>query len=112
VNTKRRSLRSKPISKRPGFKWAGVESHPVAAEKIKFGVDGRDEEIENYIAAIKALGNICVPVLCYNFMAGLSWYRTRVDAPGRGGALITDFDNTAAKEQGLTKWGDVPEEKR
>src|SRR5687768_12785222 len=35
-----------------GFTIAGVESHPVPAEKIKLGLDGRDEEIENYIAAI------------------------------------------------------------
>ena len=94
-----------------GMHVAGVESHPVPAEKIKLGVDGRDEEIENYIAAIRALGNVGIPVLCYNFMAGLSWYRTKVDAPGRGGALITDFDLQAAKAQGPTKWGEVSEDK-
>ena len=90
---------------------AGVESHPVPAEKIKLGVDGRDEEIENYIAAIKALSNVGIPVLCYNFMAGLGWYRTKVDAPGRGGALITDFDNAAAKASGSYSVGRDPEEK-
>jgi len=94
-----------------GMTVAGVESHPVPAEKIKLGIEGRDEEIENYIAAIKALGNVGIPVLCYNFMAGLGWYRTKVDAPGRGGALITDLDLKAANAQGLTKWGEVPEEK-
>ncbi|HET8546807.1 MAG TPA: mannonate dehydratase, partial [Bryobacteraceae bacterium] len=94
-----------------GLKVAGVESHPVPAEKIKLGVEGRDEEIENYIAAIKAMGNVGIPVLCYNFMAGLGWYRTRVDSPGRGGALITEFNNDAARTQGLTKWGEIHEEK-
>lgn len=94
-----------------GMGVAGVESHPVAAEKIKLGIEGRDEEIENYIGAIKALGNVGIPVLCYNFMAGLGWYRTKVDALGRGNALITDFDNSAAKALGLTKWDEVPEEK-
>jgi mannonate dehydratase len=94
-----------------GMEVAGVESHPVPAEKIKLGIEGRDEEIENYIAAIKALGNVGIKVLCYNFMAGLGWYRTQVDAKGRGGALVTDFDLAAAKAQGLTKWGEVPEEK-
>lgn len=97
--------------KSAGITIAGVESHPVNAEKIKLGIDGRDEELENYIAAIKALSNVGIPVLCYNFMAGLGWYRTKVDAPGRGGALVTDFDNTAAKALGLTKWGEVSEEK-
>jgi len=37
-----------------GLTIAGVESHPVAAEKIKLGLPGRDEEIANYCAVIKA----------------------------------------------------------
>ena len=94
-----------------GVTVEGVESHPVPAEKIKLGTAGRDEEIENYIAAIQAMGRVGIPVLCYNFMAGLGWYRTRVDARGRGGALITVFDNAAAKAQGPTQWGEVSEEK-
>lgn len=94
-----------------GVTIAGVESHPVPAEKIKLGIAGRDEEIENYIAAIQALGKAGIPVLCYNWMAGLGWYRTRVDAKGRGNALITEFDNRAARAEGLTKWGEIPEEK-
>ena len=94
-----------------GVTVSGVESHPVAAEKIKLGVAGRDEEIENYVGAIKALGNVGIPVLCYNFMAGLGWYRTKLNGLGRGGALITDFDNEAAKAQGLTQWGEIHEDK-
>jgi mannonate dehydratase len=90
---------------------AGVESHPVPAEKIKLGLPGRDEEIENYIAAIKALAGVGIPMVCYNWMAGLGWYRTRVDAATRGGALVSEFDNDVAKTQGLTEWGEVSEEK-
>lgn len=94
-----------------GMVFAGVESHPVPAEKIKLGLPGRDEELENYVAAIQALGQAGVPMVCYNWMAGLGWYRTRVDIPARGGALISEFDNQAAKRQGLTEWGEVSEEK-
>ena len=93
-----------------GMVFAGVESHPVPAEKIKLGLSGRDEEIENYIAAIQALAQTGVPLICYNWMAGLGWYRTSVDVPGRGGALISEFDNRVAKQQGLTQWGEVSEE--
>jgi mannonate dehydratase len=88
-----------------------VESHPVPAEKIKLGLPGRDEEIENYIAAIRALSEIGVPLVCYNWMAGIGWFRTRTDTPGRGGALISEFDRAEAERAGLTEWGRVPEEK-
>src|SRR5262249_28547526 len=49
-----------------GFVIAGVESHPVPAEKIKLGLEGRDEEIENYKAAIDALAKVGIPMICYN----------------------------------------------
>lgn len=94
-----------------GMKIVGVESHPVPAEKIKLGLPGREEEIENYKAAIDALGRVGIPMICYNFMAGLGWYRTRVDVPERGGALTSEFDNGDAEKKGLTEWGTVSEEK-
>jgi mannonate dehydratase len=94
-----------------GMTIAGVESHPVAAEKIKLGLPGRDEEIENYRAAVEALGEIGVPMLCYNFMAGLGWYRTKIDVPTRGGALASEFDKAEAEKQGLTQWGRVSEDR-
>jgi mannonate dehydratase len=94
-----------------GLTIAGVESHPVAAEKIKLGLPGRDEEIDNYCTVIEALGKVGIPMCCYNFMAGIGWYRTKVDVPERGGALSSEFDNEVAEEQGLTRWGEISEEK-
>ena len=94
-----------------GLTIAGVESHPVAAEKIKLGLPGRDEEIANYCAVLEAMGKVGIPMCCYNFMAGIGWYRTKVDVPERGGALTSEFDNNIAQEQGLTRWGEISEEK-
>ncbi len=94
-----------------GLTIAGVESHPVPAEKIKLGQAGRDEEIGNYRAAIEALASVGIPMICYNFMAGLGWYRTRTDIPERGGALTSEFDYKASREQGLTQWGEISEQK-
>src|SRR5512132_1071786 len=70
-----------------GLTVAGVESHPVDAEKIKPGLPGRAEEIENDRAAIEALGRLDSRLVCYNFMAGLGWYRTNTNIAERGGAL-------------------------
>jgi mannonate dehydratase len=50
-------------------------------------------------------------MVCYNFMAGLGWYRTNVSVPERGGALTSEFDNGVTQNQGLTQWGEIGEEK-
>ena len=94
-----------------GITIEGVESHPVPAEKIKLGLPGRDEEIENYKAAIVAMGKVGIPVLCYNWMAGIGWYRTRTDVLERGGALTSEFDLATAQKEGLTQYGEISEEK-
>jgi mannonate dehydratase len=94
-----------------GLPIAGVESHPVNAEGIKLGLANRDEQIENYIAAVEALGKLGIPMVCYNWMAGQGWTRTRVDLPERGGALASEFDYKTEQAKGLTRFGVVPEEK-
>ncbi|HET7214766.1 MAG TPA: mannonate dehydratase [Terriglobia bacterium] len=93
-----------------GLTIAGIESHPVPAEKIKLGAPGRDEEIENYIAAIHAIGKAGIPMVCYDFMAGIDWYRTGMHVPGRGGCSSVDF-NIHDVPPGLTKWGRISKEK-
>ena len=93
-----------------GLTIAGIESHPVPAEKIKLGLPGRDEEIENYIAAIHAIGKAGIPMVCYDFMAGIDWYRTNVHFPGRGGCSSLSF-NVQDVPKGLTKWGRISKEK-
>jgi mannonate dehydratase len=93
-----------------GLTIAGVESHPVPAEKIKLGLPGRDEEIENYIAAIRAFGKVGIPMVCYDFMAGIDWYRTNMHYPERGGCSGLSF-NIRDVPPGLTKWGRISEEK-
>jgi mannonate dehydratase len=94
-----------------GFKIAGIEGHPVSFENIKLGLDGRDEEIKNTNAAIEALSKAGIDMICYNFMAGLGWYRTTHEIPERGGAVTSEFSQEDANKQGLTKWGEVSEDK-
>ncbi len=97
---------------RQGLGIAGVESHPVNCYKARLGLPGRDEEIENYSAAIAAMGKVGIPMICWNWMCGpVGWARTRVDVPARGGALTSEFDLKAAQRMGLTAAGEVPEER-
>jgi mannonate dehydratase len=37
------------------------------------------------------MADLDIRLLCYNFMAGTDWCRTRLDAPERGGAKVTAF---------------------
>jgi mannonate dehydratase len=40
---------------------------------------------------LRAMSDNNIRLLCYNFMAGTDWARTRLDAPERGGAKVTAF---------------------
>jgi len=94
-----------------GMIIAGVEGHPVPFERLKAGVEGADEEIENTKWAIEALSKVGINLICYNFMAGLGWTRTNTKVPERGGALTSEFDAAAAQAMGLTHFGEIGEEK-
>jgi len=94
-----------------GMEIAGVEGHPVPFERIKLGIEGRDEEIENTKWAIEALAKNGIDLICYNFMAGLGWTRTNQAVEERGGALTSEFDLEASRALGLTRYGEVSEEK-
>jgi len=94
-----------------GLKIVGVEGAPVGFEKMKLGLDGRDEEIQNFINAIQALSQAGIKMICYNWMAGIGWTRTNQRVPYRGGAITSEFDLKAAEALGDTRYGKVSEEK-
>ena len=94
-----------------GMTIAGVEGHPVPFDNLKAGAPQADEEIENTKWAIEALSKVGVRMICYNFMAGLGWTRTNTKVKERGDAMTSEFDLEASKALGLTKYGEVGEEK-
>jgi mannonate dehydratase len=69
----------------------GVIEGLLPIDNLKLGRDD-GTEIAQMKALLRRLGELGVPMVCYNFMAGTDWIRTSVDAPERGGAKVTAFD--------------------
>ncbi len=77
-----------------GLNLVGIEDTPPL-DLVRLALPGRDEQIENLMVQIRAMGELGIPVLCYNWSAITSWSRTDVAVPLRGGALSTAFDLSA-----------------
>jgi mannonate dehydratase len=93
------------------MKWTVVEGPPTLGEQTKLALSGRDEEISNFITFMKNLKQYGgVDVICYNWMPVISWARTTMDRPGRGGALVTSFDYDDIKNKPVTQYGEVSKE--
>ena len=73
-----------------GFELAVIEDTPPLDE-ARLGRAGGDEQVGNVIDQVRAMGQLGIPVLCYNWMAISSWARTDVAYPLRGGSLSTAF---------------------
>jgi mannonate dehydratase len=91
-----------------GLRFAVVESIPVH-EDIKLGRPTRDRLIDNYCASVHAMGEIGVPVLCYNFMPIFDWTRTDLAMPQPDGSTALAYDEGALARIDLTRGtGDLP----
>ena len=80
-----------------GLKWAVLGGIPQDwSHKIKLGLPGRDEQIENWCRTLRNLGAAGVPVLGYFFSLrcrdGNYGLRTSKSTRGRGGAIVPSFD--------------------
>lgn len=71
----------------------GVVEGGLPIEAIKLGRDD-GTELDQMKTLVRHLGDVGIPLVCYNFMAGTDWIRTSTDAPERGGAKVTSFDLT------------------
>ena len=77
-----------------GFTLYGLEGDQFDMQRIKLGREGRDEDIVRYCRMLRNMGELGIPLLCYNFMAGIGWHRSGCRFPTRGGALTTCFHLT------------------
>lgn len=82
---------------RDRFQEAGLELYALEGDefdmsRIKLGLPGAEEDLDKYCRMVENMGRLGLKVLCYNFMAGVGWYRSRTDLQERGGALTSGFD--------------------
>lgn len=78
-----------------------IQNVPTAFwSKVRLGLPGRDEQLENYLETIRNVGRAGIPILSHNFRPN-PLYRTGT-RPGRGGAEVTVFDRRLALSQPLT----------
>lgn len=93
-----------------GFHVSAIED-TAPMDNIRLGRPGRDAEIDRVITQIRAMGELEIPVLCYNWMALSSWARTDIAIPARGGALVTGFSRVESERlNGLVEPGEVTPE--
>ena len=102
---------NKEAWEKAGLRLNVIEGPPSLGNKTKLGLEGKDEEIAGFITFMKNLKQYAgIDVICYNWMPVVSWYRTKMDAPGRGGALVTAFDYEDVKNLPDTEYGKVSKE--
>lgn len=85
-----------------------VEGPPSLGTQTKLGLEGRDEEISNFITLMKNLSEEGIHIICYNWMPVINWARTTLDRPSRGGALVSAFDIEDIQDQEkITEYGEL-----
>jgi mannonate dehydratase len=80
------------VYKSSGFRVPVLEDNPPM-DRIRLGLDGREEEIEWFCTLLRSMGRLGIPVLSYSFMSVFDWIRTTVNERGRGGALTTSYND-------------------
>ena len=95
-----------------GLQLKVIEGPPSLYTKTKLGLDGRDEEIENFITFIKNIGSLGIDTVCHNWMPVIGWTRTNKEKESRGGALVSSFDVLDMKDEPMiTEYGALTHEK-
>jgi mannonate dehydratase len=92
-----------------GLNLIGLEGDQFDMSRIKLGLPGRDEDINKYCLMLENMGRLNINLLCYNFMAGIGWYRTNTTIAERGGAFVSGFNLGDSQLSGYTDAGEISE---
>lgn len=90
-----------------GLKLTALE-RKIPHLKFVHGLEGRDEQIEDFKTLIRNMAKADMEVLCYNWMPNEDWQRTSCDVLERGGAKVTEF-NLAEVENNVTDADGTPD---
>ncbi|HUP90528.1 MAG TPA: mannonate dehydratase [Longimicrobiales bacterium] len=91
-----------------GLQLAVIESIPVH-EDIKLGRATREALTSNYCESIRVLGELEIPVLCYNFMPVFDWTRTDLAMRLDDGSYALAYDHDVLEQIDLSRGtGDLP----
>ena len=91
-----------------GLDLTVIESIPVH-EDIKLGRPSRDRFIDNYCESVRHMGELGVPVLCYNFMPIFDWTRTDLAMALPDGSTALAYDDEQLARIDLSRGtGELP----
>jgi mannonate dehydratase len=91
-----------------GLDLTVIESIPVH-EDIKLGRPSRDRFIDHYCESVHRMGELGVPVLCYNFMPIFDWTRTDLAMALPDGSTALAYDDEQLARIDLSRGtGDLP----
>ena len=75
-----------------GLSFTVLEGSVPLSDRVRLGLEGRDEDLAVFKEFIRNCGRLDIPVVCYDWMAGVRWARTGAHVEERGGSLTTEFD--------------------
>ncbi len=79
-----------------GLEVVVIEDTPPMDE-IRLGRPGRDEQIDWFCTQLRAMGEVGITTLCYNWVAISDWARTNASVRLRGGAITSGYDEAVMR---------------
>lgn len=104
-------LRMKNSFENAGFEIPVLESDLELTDTTRLGRPGRDEEIERFCDALRNVGAVGIPVLCYSWMSHFWWLRNSDRIPLRGDSFTTGYDHEEMQRGPEPDAASVSEEK-